>query len=220
MGAAGGHHNERAGSPSLLSGAFFGIIFFMNLYLLNCQTIQPYSDRILPLLPKQRQNDYARSRSSLSLGAGLLLSSLLGVHTDEDLSIGPYGKPSLAAGAPTFSLSHSRDHVLLGISDRPIGVDMESSDRQVPPPVQRRMCLPQEKCSDPLQVFTRKECAMKLTGLGFSLPLQQIDTTADLRWNDGVFHFYTTEKKGFVISVLTAEEALSYIQLLTPEELL
>ena len=23
----GGHHNERAGSPSLLSGAFFGIIY-------------------------------------------------------------------------------------------------------------------------------------------------------------------------------------------------
>ena len=192
----------------------------MKLYLLSCKNIQTQVERILPLLPKQRRLAYDRSRSGLTLGTGLLLSSLLGVHTDADLSVGAYGKPFLTCGKPEFSLSHSGKHVLLGVSDLPIGVDMERRDRQVPEAVQRRMCLPEEKGLDPLQVFTRKECAMKLTGLGFSLPLGDIDTTRDYRWQEKDHGFFTVEKEGYVISVLSAERALPEIQLLTPEELL
>ena len=192
----------------------------MKLYLLSCKNIQTQVECILPLLPKQRRLAYDRSRSGLTLGTGLLLSSLLGVHKDADLSVGAYGKPYLACGQPEFSLSHSGEHVLLGVSDLPIGVDMERRDRQVPEAVQRRMCLPEEKGLDPLQVFTRKECAMKLTGLGFSLPLGDIDTTRDYRWQEKDHRFFTVEKEDYVISVLSAEKTLPEIQLLTPEELL
>ena len=93
----------------------------MKLYLLSCKNIQLHTERILPLLPEQRRLAYDRSRSGLTLGAGLLLSSLLGVHEDADLSMGAYGKPFLTCGTPEFSLSHSGEHVLLGVSDRPIG---------------------------------------------------------------------------------------------------
>ena len=192
----------------------------MKLYLLSCQNIEQQAHRILPLLPNQRRNTYARSRSILALGAGLLLAALLGVHEDADLTIAEYGKPYLSAGKPHFSLSHSRNHVLLGISDRPIGVDMEHRDRTVTRPVIQRICLPQETDQDPLQVFTRKECAMKLTGLGFRLPLSDIDTTCDFRWENSVFRFFTTVQEGYVISVLTAEGEPAEIQLLTPEDLL
>lgn len=192
----------------------------MKLYLLSCQNIEQFAHRILPLLPEQRRLSYARSHSSLALGAGLLLAALLDVHGDDDLTIGEYGKPCLSAGMPQFSLSHSGKHVLLGVSDRPIGVDMESKDRLVKQPVIERMCLPQERDMDPLHVFTRKECAMKLTGLGFSLPLSGIDTTHDLCWEDAVYHFFTAAREGYVISVLSAEDGLPEIQLLTPEELL
>ena len=192
----------------------------MKLYLLSCKNIQTQVECILPLLPKQRRLAYDRSRSGLTLGTGLLLSSLLGVHKDADLSVGAYGKPYLACGQPEFSLSHSGEHVLLGVSDLPIGVDMERRDRQVPETVQRRMCLPGERGLDPLQVFTRKECAMKLTGLGFSLPLGDIDTTRDYRWQEKDHRFFTVEKEDYVISVLSAEKTLPEIQLLTPEELL
>ena len=192
----------------------------MKLYLLSCRNIQEYTQRILPLLPEQRRLAYDRSRSGLTLGAGLLLSRLLGVHTNEDLSFGPYGKPSLSAGKPEFSLSHSHEHVLLGVSDELIGVDMERKDRRVNEAVRRRMCLPQEKELDPLQIFTRKECAMKLTGLGFSLPLQEIDTTIDYRWQGRSYRFYTTEAEGYLISVLSADTILPEIQLLTVQELL
>lgn len=192
----------------------------MKLYLLACQTIQTYESRILPLLPEQRRLAYDRSRSELTLGAGLLLASLLGVHRDRELRMGPYGKPFLAAGRPEFSLSHSGKHVLLGISDGPIGVDMERSGRQVPPAVRERICLQVEKSLDPLVVFTRKECAMKLTGMGFTLPLSEIDATVDFLWREEAYHFYTAKQDGYTISVLTAEKALPEIQRLTPEELL
>ena len=192
----------------------------MKLYLLSCKNIQAYVENILPLLPEQRRLAYAHSHSDLSLGAGLLLASILGVHRDEDLCMGLYGKPFLATGKPGFSLSHSGEHVLLGISDGPIGVDMERNSRQVPLAVRERISLPVEKELDPLVVFTRKECAMKLTGLGFSLPLREIDTTMDFLWKDMPYHFFTTEQAGYTISVLTAEEALPKIQQLTSEELL
>ena len=192
----------------------------MDLYLLSCENIQPYAERILPLLPEQRRLSYGRSRSPLTLGAGLLLAAILDVHRDDDLVVGRFGKPALTAGKPAFSLSHSGKHVLLGISDGPIGVDMEPADRRVKRSVQERICLPQEMGLDPLTVFTRKECAMKLTGLGFSLPLQQIDTTAPFAWQNGSYHFYTMERDGYVISVLSFEEKLSDIQTVTPEDLL
>ena len=192
----------------------------MKLYLLSCNAIGQYSERILPRLPEQRRLAYARSRSHLVLGAGLLLSSVFGVQADEDLIFGQYGKPALSAGKPEFSLSHSGDHVLLGISDLPLGVDMERKDRPVKQAVIERMCLPQEKHLDPLQVFTRKESAMKMTGLGFSLPLSDIDTTCDFHWKNEIYHFFTAEINGYMISVLTAEDALPEIQLLTLEELL
>ncbi len=192
----------------------------MDLYLLSCQNIQRYAERILPLLPEQRRLAYERSGSKLTLGAGLLLSSVLNVHNDEALRFGPYGKPFLAIDTKQFSLSHSAELVLLGVSDTLIGVDLERRERQVPQAVQERICLPQEKGLNPLQVFTRKECAMKLTGLGFGLSLKEIDTTADFCLDDKRYHFFTTELEGYVISALTAEAALSEFQRLTPEALL
>ena len=162
----------------------------MKLYLLSCHNILQYADAILPLLPEQRRAACARSGSKLTLGAGLQLASILDVHKDEDLIAGPQGKPFLASGKPEFSLSHSGEHVLLGVSDQPIGVDMEPRDRHVTEAVRKRVCLPQETGMDPLTVFTRKECAMKLTGLGFSLPLKEIDTTVPYKWEGRSYYFY------------------------------
>ena len=192
----------------------------MKLYLLSCQSIRSHDQRILPLLPAQRRLAYARTHSDLTLGAGLLLASVLHVHRDEDLVFGPQGKPFLAGNRPEFSLSHSGAHVLLGVSDAPLGVDLERMDRRINESVQRRICLPQEQGLDPMTVFTRKECAMKLTGLGFSLPLQEIDTTRDFIWQNEPYRFFTTEREGYRLSVLTAEEAFPEIQLLAPEDLL
>ena len=192
----------------------------MKLYLLSCENIRSHEKDILPLLPERRRLAYSRHPSDLSLGAGLLLSAILHVHRDDDLCFGPQGKPSLAAGHPQFSLSHSKSHVLLGVSEDPIGVDLEREDRPVSPALKRRVCLHQELEHPFLTVYTRKECAMKLTGLGFSLPLSDIDTTRDFSWEGAAYRFQTTMAEGYVISVLSAEGELPGIQRLQSESLL
>ncbi len=192
----------------------------MELYLLSCENLLQHADEILPRLPQGRQAAFLRSHSPLTLGAGLLLAEKLGVHADEDLYFGPQGKPHLSAGGPSFSLSHSGQHVLLGIDDGRIGVDLEKEDRPAAEALRRRVCLPQERGVDFLTVYTRKECAMKLTGLGFSLPLHEIDTTRDFVWDGQAYAFLTLRRWGYVISVLSGKRALPPLQLLTAEELL
>ncbi len=56
-----------------------------------------------------------------------LLGAALGCAPKEvAFATGPYGKPHLASGAgPHFNASHSGAYALIGISDRPIGVDIE-----------------------------------------------------------------------------------------------
>ena len=88
------------------------------------------------------------------------------------------------------------------------------------PALKKRVCLPWEKELPFLTVYTRKECAMKLTGLGFSLPLNEIDTTREYTWDGAVYRFLSTTCDGYVISVLSTEEILPEIQKLQPEELL
>ncbi len=61
---------------------------------------------------------------------------------------------------------------------------------------------------------------MKLTCLGFGLPLQQIDTTAVFHWQGKDYGFLSTEQDGYLISVLSSEPELPEIQSLTPEALL
>ena len=192
----------------------------MRLYLLSCKNIEDHIDSILPLLSLQRQQHFQKTGSALVLGAGLMLASILNVHDNDDISCGLYGKPSLSTQSTEFSLSHSKDHVLLGISSSLIGVDMEYDKRIISPSVQKRICLPDEINLDPLLVYTRKECAMKLTGLGFRLPFREINTTSEFLWFNQSYRFFSTSDSGFLISVLTDENKLSEIQHLTPEMLI
>ncbi|MFF5789204.1 4'-phosphopantetheinyl transferase family protein [Streptomyces sp. NPDC012693] len=48
------------------------------------------------------------------------------VREDCPLCGGPHGRPALRDGAIHFSLSHSRDLVLVGVAARPVGVDVEA----------------------------------------------------------------------------------------------
>ena len=192
----------------------------MRLYLLSCKNIDDHLDSILPLLSLQRQQHFQKTGSTLVLGACLMLASILNVHDNDDIFYGLYGKPSLSTQTMEFSLSHSKDHVLLGISSSLIGVDMEYGKRIISPSVQKRICLPDEINLDPLLVYTRKECAMKLTGLGFRLPFRKINTTTEFRWSNQSYRFFSTSDSGFLISVLTDVNKLPEIQHLTPEMLL
>ena len=85
-------------------------------------------------MPSYRQNkiDAFKPRKSklLSLGAGMLLKKALediGI-TEYEIELGENEKPYLRDRRDVFfNISHSGDMVILGISDREIGVDIEQN---------------------------------------------------------------------------------------------
>lgn len=130
----------------------------------------------LPPARRARMERYRhQSDKARCLVAGLLLRAALG-HAAAQIEEGENGKPCLSGG-PCFNLSHSGDYVILGVSDRELGVDVERiapwNDR-----VARRCFLPAELSwlyADPTEnaffrLWTAKESVMKATGLGFSMP--------------------------------------------------
>lgn len=117
------------------------------------------------------------------LAAGLLLRRY--VSPREPLR-GPYGRPYHPEG-PYFNLSHSGRYVVLAVSDRVLGADIE----QVRPwkeAVAKRCYLEPEldwlaRQVDSLTAFytlwTAKESIMKATGAGFHMPPESFRTFPD-----------------------------------------
>lgn len=153
----------------------------MRLYLSLSRELRGHMDAGLPLLTPCRQALARRAprpeEALRRLTAGLLLRRVLGVSRDEDLIVGPYGKPALARGGPHFSLSYAGERVLLSVAPTIHGADMEPVTF-VPPALVRRCLTPEEfalwrTAPDPDDLFCRfwtgKESLMKATGLGMRL---------------------------------------------------
>ncbi|MDR1109944.1 MAG: 4'-phosphopantetheinyl transferase superfamily protein [Deltaproteobacteria bacterium] len=149
-----------------------------------------------------------------SLLAGLMLREVLGVSRDEDLEYGPQGRPSLAGGGPSFSLSHSGPYVALSVG-RPVhGIDLqETRTRPVPDSLARWALAPEELAEfgqnpDPClftRIWTMKEAFVKATGLGLS---QGLDSFSVLPWGPGPrvvagteVHFFLLDLPGAAVSL-------------------
>ena len=117
--------------------------------------------------------------------AGYMLYKYLGISSDEQLVRNEHGKPEIAAGyknesAAFFNLAHSGPYVVLAISDRLVGVDIEHTKRMSYKVAKRIMRNEQldrlegfENESDAFQIeltkyWTQYEAIMKLVGTGFS----------------------------------------------------
>lgn len=120
-------------------------------------------------------------------GVGLLLRDALGVFDDTQLARSAFGKIELADGeAPSISISHGGDMVVLAVSDvarsvgGPIGVDIEAIDGIAPVAVGRMVndderawinAAPnlQERNLRMSQTWTSIEAILKAEGVGFSI---------------------------------------------------
>jgi len=117
--------------------------------------------------------------------AGYMIFKYLGISSDEQLVRNEHGKPEIAAGyknesAAFFNLAHSGPYVVLAISDRPVGVDIEQTKRmsfKVAKRIMRKEQLDRlegfENESEAFQIeltkyWTQYEAIMKLVGTGFS----------------------------------------------------
>ena len=113
------------------------------------------------------------------------LAALGYAGTDFTLCRSPLGKPYFAeADAPHFSISHTKILVVCAISETPIGVDAEPSDRAVSPAVCRRFlagCSP----ADAVTAWTRRESYGTLTGEGVALQTTPFNPT---RYRHTTYH--------------------------------
>jgi 4'-phosphopantetheinyl transferase len=102
-----------------------------------------------------------------------------------------HGRPRLAGGGPSFSISHSGDRVVLAVRpDGPVGVDVERIGRDVDR-VRRFVLHPDEPADtaglDLLRLWVRKEAVLKAAGLGLAHPMVKInlgDLPAGVRVHD------------------------------------
>lgn len=137
--------------------------------------------------PRYREKATTKAPEQTRLGefaAGLLLASVLGVRTDEQLTLGSEGKPELSAGSPRIGLSHDDAMAVLAVADGVVGVDVEEVPAQYGR-LQRealRGVLSAEhigrveSAPDPALSFalawTRVEAVLKADGRGFAFDVR------------------------------------------------
>lgn len=136
----------------------------------------------LDLLTPERRERTLRFRQHddqvRSLAAGLLERRF--VHPGEPLT-GPHGKPYFPDG-PQFNLSHSGQYVVLAVSIRDVGLDIEQMKPWSAAVAERCFVAPERdwlyRQPDLYRAFfslwTAKESIMKATGAGFHMPPETI----------------------------------------------
>ncbi len=145
------------------------------------------------------------------VAAYLLLQRALrqeyGIEGHLQFKVGPHGKPSLV-GHPGihFNLSHCREAVACAVSDRPVGIDIESIHRYHPmlldytmnPDERRQVTQAARPAEAFIGLWTMKEAVLKLTGEGISRDLHNVLT-------DHCYTFHTIVHSTYICT--TASES-------------
>jgi len=92
-----------------------------------------------------------------------------------EICIADRGKPYFATGGWHFSISHTKKRVFCALSQKPVGIDAEETDRKIDLYLAQKILSPTEKAQfdqapDPraalLRFWVLKEAAAKFTGEG------------------------------------------------------
>ncbi len=154
----------------------------------------------LPMLSEQRRQQCLQFKFDLGrktcAAAYLLLCQALqqeyGIMEKPVFCYGEHGKPAIE-GHPEihFNLSHCREAALCVVSDRPVGVDIESIDRYKETVAQYTMNEEEmaliHRSDSPAEAFvtfwTQKEAVLKLRGTGITddMKMALVDNTVDVR---------------------------------------
>lgn len=180
------------------------------IYLMDTELIRDpiTAERIYQALPEKRRKMADRYRypedRCRSLASGALLLKLCETEglspAMEDLTENAYGKPCFSAHPEIcFNLSHSGSKVILGVSDRAIGCDVEVI-RDIPVIQEIARCYyspeeyqallaeadPAARCRLFYRLWTLRESFIKETGLGLYLPLKSFRIHIDPEGSVGV----------------------------------
>ncbi|MBR6116329.1 MAG: 4'-phosphopantetheinyl transferase superfamily protein [Paludibacteraceae bacterium] len=144
--------------------------------------------RLLQIVPAPRCDEALRYKHTFGryccLRSWEMLSELLrreGITSMPRWRYNEYGKPYLEQG-PYFSISHCKQAILVAVSDREIGVDVETIRRADDSLVRRTMNEAEQAqiaaAPDPQRAFialwTRKEAVVKMRGTGILDDLHRV----------------------------------------------
>lgn len=125
-----------------------------------------------------------------------LLAKMYRQHTGKEMPeirITERGKPYFAEGDLHFSISHTKHHVFCALSDTPVGIDAEESDRNMDLRLAEKILSPSEKAQFDhtadqrtalLTFWVLKEAQAKCTGEG----LRGYPNKTDFRLDDPRIH--------------------------------
>ena len=159
---------------------------------------------------------------SRNIGTELLLNHAVRAHFPEyplplDIDCAEGGKPCLRSGSLFFNISHSGELAVCGVSDKELGVDIQTQDK-CRTALARRFFQPNEQraiacADDPDYEFTRlwtlKESFIKATGKGLAQPLNSFSVVSGC--GTGEWQFAHTAFNGYHIAVC-AEEQIEYLE--------
>lgn len=189
------------------------------------QINQSESETLLSLISTEKQERIKRYRfgidKKLSLYSELLIrilacknKNIKNVNIVFDKSV--YGKPFLI-GYPDFyfNISHTRNAIVVAISDYPIGVDIESIKKAELEIAQNFFCATEflyitnsknDMDKRFYEIWTKKEAYLKYIGRGLSLPMNLFDVLSDAI----ALNMITFEKEDYIISFFSEEQKKSF----------
>ena len=199
----------------------------MQIYITDVQKLQEKDlfERAFSLVAKARQEKiksfYFPKDQALSLGAGLLLRYGLtkaGVKYDDlKISYTPYNKPILEYKPNLyFNLSHSGSKVLLGINDKPIGVDVEEIQ-----PIEENLTKlvftvkeqayynilnPVDRLNYFYKIWTLKEAYLKAIGKGLAVPMEELYLNPESP--DYILYSHCSSKYYYAVAVFNKQVSL------------
>lgn len=187
--------------------ADFRIAIFEDMDQCNAQS----TNQMLPLVSPERRNralSYSHIPGRFAcLKSYLMLKELLAAEygiSEFTIGTGTHGKPYLKDHPEIhFNISHCRTAIAVAVSDKPIGIDIESIRKPTPSLVSRTMNQAESMqiMSSPqpgrefIRLWTAKESVFKLTGTGITDDIRHILS------NPGTFHTTTWEKDNYICSV-------------------
>ena len=168
-------------------------------------------DAALPLLSEQRREQalkfkYVLGRKTCAMAYLLLCEGLqkeYGLTERPVFEYGEHGKPAIIGHTDIhFNLSHCREAVICAVSDKPVGIDIESPRTPRPSLINYTMNADEaeriRQAPDPsllfTQLWTMKEALVKLTATGITDNLRDV-----LRRDDVSFHTIFTPRYLYTI---------------------
>jgi phosphopantetheinyl transferase len=142
------------------------------------------------------------------------LALYAGVRLDGDLKIGPFGRPELAQGSPSVSLSHSGDYAALALFGRTVGADVEEvrprssllAGRVLAPDEKRELEREGGSPAALIALWTRKESLGKADGRGLELAEPVSVLSDSVRLGGRPYRLWTGLLPGAVLSVAAEAE--------------